>query len=89
MLRVSRFHPSMRRRIRFLGFEYYWWRGLDGSPRVLRRTARDKLKSLRHSLKEWIKLSRSKRLYQLRAELRVKMLGHYRYYTIVTELLFK
>ncbi|MBR9872611.1 MAG: group II intron reverse transcriptase/maturase [Gammaproteobacteria bacterium] len=102
MVRFSRFHPSMRRRIQFLGFEYYWWRGLDGSPRLLRRTARSKLKMLRHTLKEWIKLSRSKRLHQLATELRVKMLGHYRYfavkgnghslhryYTMVIELLFK
>lgn len=102
MVRFSRFHPSLRRRLTFLGFEYYWWPGLDGSPRVLRRTSRDKLKSLRRSLKEWIRQSRQKPLYQLASELRIKMLGHYRYFAVkgnghslyryhsmVVELLFK
>ena len=102
MMGFSRFRPSMRRRITFLGFEYYWWTGLDGSPRVMRRTARAKLKALRQSLKDWMKKSRSNRLYQIAKELRVKMLGHYRYFgikgngdslwryrTIVIELLFK
>ncbi|WP_179957858.1 group II intron reverse transcriptase/maturase [Exilibacterium tricleocarpae] len=65
MVRFSRFWPSQRRRLKFLGFEFYWWPGLDGKPRVLRRTALGKLKSLRQSLTEWIKQSRQKRLYQL------------------------
>ena len=82
MMRFSRFHVSMRRRIKFLGFEYYWWISRDGSPRVMRRTARAKLKALRHTLKDWIKKSRNKRLYQIAKELRVKMLGHYRYFTL-------
>jgi len=98
----ARFRPSMRRRIKLLGCVYYWWAGLDGSPRVMRRTARAKLKALRQSIKDWMKKSRSNRLYQIAKELRVKMLGHYRYFgikgngdslwryrTIVIELLFK
>lgn len=102
LMRFSRFHVSLRQRIKFLGFEYYWWTGLDGTPRVLRRTAKAKLSALRQSLKEWIKSSRHKRLYQTAKELRVKMLGHYRYfaikgngrslwryYSMVIELLFK
>jgi hypothetical protein len=93
---------SLRRRIKFLGFEYYWWRGLDGTPRVMRRTARAKLKELRQTLKERIRKSRQKPLYQIAKQLRVKMLGHYRYfafkgngqslwryYSMVIELLFK
>lgn len=100
--RFSRFRPSMRHRIHFLGFEYYWWPGLDGKARVMRRTARSKLKAVRQTLKDWIKRSRHKRLMDLGNELRVKMLGHYRYFgikgngqalwryrTMVTELLFK
>jgi RNA-directed DNA polymerase len=102
MVRFSRFHPSMRRRLTFLGFEYYWWTGLDGTPRVLRRTSRATLKSTRRSLKDWMKRSRPKTLQQWAAELRVKMLGHYRYFAVkgngrglyryygmVVELLFK
>lgn len=102
LMRFSRFEVSMRRRIKFLGFEYYWWNGLDGRPRVMRRTARAKLKELRQTLKDWIRKSRHKRLYQIGKQLRVKMLGHYRYFalkgngqsvwryhSIVIELLFK
>ncbi|MCP4260619.1 MAG: hypothetical protein GY774_24290, partial [Planctomycetes bacterium] len=102
MMRFSRFEVSMRRRIKFLVFEYYWWHDLEGKPRVMRRTARLKLKELRQTLKEWIKRNRHKRLYQLAKELRIKMLGHYRYFGIrgngkslwryhamVLELLFK
>ncbi len=82
LMRFSRFSISLRQRIKFLGFEFYWWTGRDGKPRVLRRTARSKLKALHHSLKEWVKRSRQNKLYQTAKDLRVKMLGHYRYFAI-------
>ena len=40
LLRFSRFHPSMKRRFTFLGFELYWFEDRKGTPRVMRRTAR-------------------------------------------------
>ncbi len=43
ILRFSRFHPSMKRRFTFLGFEFYWLEDRKGTPRVKRRTARKKL----------------------------------------------
>ena len=68
----------------------------------MRRTARSKLKELRQVLKLWLRQNRNRPLPVLAAELRVKMLGHYRYfavkgngqsvgryYTMVIELLFK
>jgi len=102
LTRFSRFRPSMRRRFKFLGFEYYWWNDQKGRARLMRRTARSKLKELRQVLKLWLRQNRNRPLPELAAELRVKMLGHYRYfavkgngqsvgryYTMVTELLFK
>jgi hypothetical protein len=39
LMRFSRFHPSMGRRIIFLGFETYWTHDLKGEVRVMQRTA--------------------------------------------------
>ncbi len=44
ILRFSRFHPSMERGFTFLGFEFYWFFDHKGEKRVMRRTARKKLK---------------------------------------------
>ena len=41
ILRFSRFHPGMERRFSFLGFEFYWFIDRKGTPRVMRRTARN------------------------------------------------
>src|SRR4030095_1064076 len=38
--RFSRFHPSMKQRVTFLGFEFAWMPDRHGVPRVMRRTAR-------------------------------------------------
>ncbi|MCG5549565.1 reverse transcriptase domain-containing protein [Halorhodospira halochloris] len=40
MMRFSRFHPGLRRRFDFLGFELYWNRDRRGELRVMKRTAR-------------------------------------------------
>ena len=39
VLRFSRFHPSIERRVTFLGFELFWFIDREGIPRVRRRTA--------------------------------------------------
>jgi group II intron reverse transcriptase/maturase len=58
LLRFSRFHPGMRRRFTFLGFEFYWMPDRQGVPRVTRRTARKKLQAACQRIKEWIKQHR-------------------------------
>ena len=55
ILRFSRFHPSMKRRFTFLGFEFFWKEDRQGGPRVMRRTARKKLQGACRRIKEWIK----------------------------------
>jgi hypothetical protein len=58
MIRFSRFHPSMKSRISFLGFETYWMKDSSGAVKVKQRTARKKLQSACRRIKEWIKDNR-------------------------------
>jgi hypothetical protein len=52
ILRFSRFHPGMKRRFAFLGFEFYWYPDRQGEPRVKRRTARKKLQGACRRIKQ-------------------------------------
>ena len=45
LLRCSRFHPRMRRRVTLRGCELVWMPDRQGGPRVKRRTARKKLQA--------------------------------------------
>jgi group II intron reverse transcriptase/maturase len=82
LMRFSRFHPSMKRRFAFLGFEFYWKEDRSGTPRVQRRTARKKLQAACRRIKEWIKSSRHVLLREFFAALNLRLLGHYRYYGV-------
>jgi len=53
--RLSRFHPSMKRCVTFLGFACAWMPDRHGVPRVMRRTARTKLHAACQRLTSWIK----------------------------------
>ena len=81
-LRFSRFHPTMRRRFTFLGFEFYWEPDRKGVARVKRRTSRKKLRGIIRNITEWIRSNRhlaERKFFQvINAELR----GHYNYYGI-------
>lgn len=80
LLRFSRFHPSMKRRFTFLGFELYWFEDRKGVPRVMRRTARKKLQSACRRIKEWVRLNRHLKGREFIAGLNRRLLGHYNYY---------
>jgi RNA-directed DNA polymerase len=58
ILRFSRFHPSMKRRFTYLGFEFFWKQYRQGVPRVKRRTVRNRLQGPCRKIKEWIKRNR-------------------------------
>ena len=79
-LRFSRFHPSMRRRFAFLGFELYWFPDRQGVVRVMRRTARNRLQRACRSMKDWIKLHRHWPGKAFIAGLNRRLIGHYNYY---------
>lgn len=82
LLRFSRFHPGMERRIVFLGFETYWMKDSDGTVKLKQRTARKKLQSACRRIKEWIKENRHlKGAYYIKA-LNKRLRRHYNYYNI-------
>jgi group II intron reverse transcriptase/maturase len=82
ILRFSRFHPGMKRRFAFLGFEFYWYPDRQGTPRVKRRTARKKLLGACRRIKDWIKENRHLPGRQFIKELNRRLQGHYQYFGI-------
>jgi RNA-directed DNA polymerase len=81
-LRFSRFHPGMKRRFTFLGFEFCWMKDRTGIPRVKRRTSRKKLWLAVRRLKEWIKMNRHKPMKNFFRTMNSKLKGHYNYYGV-------
>ena len=82
MIRFSRFHPGMQRRIVFLGFETYWMTDHNGAAKVEQRTARKKLQSACRRIKEWIKDNRHLKGRTFIEALNRRLRGHYNYYNI-------
>jgi len=80
IVRFSRFHVSMRRRFTFLGFELYWFVDRQGTPRVMRRTARKQLQSACRRIKAWIRENRHLKGQAFIAGLNRRLRGHYNYY---------
>ena len=86
LMRFSRFHPSRRRRIIFLGFETYWAIDLKGKARVMQRTARKKLQGACRRIKDWIKGHRHLKGMAFIKALNKRLQGHYNYYSVVGNL---
>jgi len=82
LLRFSRFHPGMKRRFTFLGFEFFWKEDRKGTPRVMRRTSRKKLQAACGRIKEWIKLNRHMPVRDFFRRLNLRLRGHYYYYGV-------
>ena len=80
IIRFSRFHPSMKRRFAFLGFELYWFADRQGTPRVKRRTARKRLQGACRRIKDWIRENRHLKGREFIAGLNRRLNGHYNYY---------
>lgn len=80
IIRFSRFHPSMKHRFTFLGFELYWFLDHNGEKRVMRRTARNKLRGACRRIKEWIKANRHLKGREFIKALNRRLRGHYNYY---------
>lgn len=80
IIRFSRFHPSMKCRLTFLGFELYWFMDHHGEARVMRRTARKKLQSACQRIKAWIKENRHLQGRAFIKGLNRRLRGHYNYY---------
>lgn len=80
ILRFSRFHPSMKRRFTFLGFEWYWFPDWSGTVRVKRRTCRKKLRGACRRIKDWIKANRHLKGRWFIVALNRRLRGHFNYY---------
>ena len=80
LLRFSRFHLSMQRRVTFLGFELYWFNDRKGVARVMRRTARKKLQGACRRIKDWIRRGRCLAGREFITGLNRRLMGHYNYY---------
>jgi len=82
ILRFSRFHPTMRRRFTFPGFEFYWEPDRKEISRVKRRTSRKKLRGIVSNITEWIRKNRhlpERKFFQV---INTKLRGHYNYYGV-------
>jgi group II intron reverse transcriptase/maturase len=79
LLRFSRFPPGMRRRLTFLGFEFYWMPDRQGVPRVKRRTARQKLQAVCRRMTVGIKQHRHLPGRAFYRRLHVRLRGHDNY----------
>ena len=83
LTRFSRFHPGMRGRIIFLGFETYWTNGQQGKVRVMQHTARKKSHGVCRRIKDWIKANRHLKGRGFITALNRRLRGHYNYYSVV------
>ena len=80
--RLSRLHPSMKRRFTFRGFAFFWRPDRHGVSRVMRRTARKKLQAACQRLTAWIKHHRHLPERDFFQRLNARLRGHYNYYGV-------
>ncbi len=66
----------------FLGFTHYCGVSRNGKFRVKRKTSRKKFKTAIQKMKRWIRTNRMKPINEIWKGLRIKLVGHYRYYGI-------
>ncbi len=66
----------------FLGFTHYCSKGRNGKFRVKRKTSRKKFRAKVKAFKAWIKSARHFDIDYIWDKVRLKLMGHYRYYGI-------
>jgi group II intron reverse transcriptase/maturase len=66
----------------FVGFTHYCSKGRKGQFRVKRKTCANKFKASLLRCKEWLMRNRTLPAAELMDKMKVKMLGHYRYYGV-------
>jgi group II intron reverse transcriptase/maturase len=66
----------------FLGFTFYWGRTRKGNWTVMRKTAKDRLQRSINRINNWCKHNRHERFSYQWKMLKVKLVGHYRYYGV-------
>jgi group II intron reverse transcriptase/maturase len=66
----------------FLGFTHYCSKSRNGKFRVKRKTSKKKFKAKVKAVKAWIKSVRNLHILDIWSIVRLKLIGHYRYYGI-------
>ncbi len=66
----------------FLGFTHYCSYSKQGKFRVKRKTSRKRLNASLHRCKDWLRSNLNLTVKELMPRLRVKLLGHFRYYGV-------
>ena len=66
----------------FLGFTFYCSRTRQGKPCIKVKTSKKKFKQKVKAMKVWLYENRDTKVSELMGKLRIKLLGHYRYYGI-------
>ena len=66
----------------FLGFTFYCSRTRRGKPCIKVKTSKKKFKQKAKAMKVWLYENRDTKVSELMGKLRIKLLGHYRYYGI-------
>ena len=66
----------------FLGFTFYCSRTRQGKPCIKVKTSKKKFKQKAKAMKVWLYENRDTKVSELMGKLRIKLLGHYRYYGI-------
>jgi len=66
----------------FLGFTFYCSRTRQGNPCIKVKTSKKKFKQKVKAMKVWLYENRDIRVRELMEKLRIKLLGHYRYYGV-------
>lgn len=85
LVKFNRWEPEQSGKFTFLGFDFYWARSTR-NPRyvmVKRRTNRGKFRNSLKAMKEWIRKVRCRKLDELLAVLRRKLLGYRNYYGVI------
>lgn len=66
----------------FLGFTFYCSRTRQGKPCIKVKTSKKKFKQKVKAMKVWLYENRDIRVKELMEKLKIKLLGHYRYYGV-------
>jgi len=82
-IRFSRTGGKANDRFDFLGFEFRWDKSRKGTPVVMRRTSRKKLRASIERFSEWIQTKRHVKLSRLMPVLRAKYRGYWGYYGLI------
>ena len=80
--RFRRFHPRMKRRVTWLGFECAWRPDRHGVPRGMRRPARPPLQAACHRLTAWMTHQRHLPERDFFPRLHARLRGHDNYYGV-------